>query len=66
MENRILHYMYANGIHQKDLADKLGMCDKTLHRYITGEAEPKISIAMQIADEIGAKNIYDVFIFERK
>lgn len=64
MKNRILYFMYLNNITQKDLANRLGISERTLHRYIIGEVKPQIDIAMQLADEIGAGTVYEVFDYK--
>ena len=47
---RLKQCRQAKGLRQQDVAEQLGMIYRTYRRYESGETEPTIYIALQLAD----------------
>ena len=47
---RLKQCRHAKGLRQQDVAEQLGIIYRTYRRYESGETEPTISIALQLAD----------------
>ena len=47
---RLKQCRQAKGLRQQDVAEQLGIIYRTYRRYESGETEPTISIALQLAD----------------
>ena len=47
---RLKQCRQAKGLRQQDVAEQLGISYRTYRRYESGETEPTISIALQLAD----------------
>ena len=49
-KDRLKECRQAKGLRQQDAAEQLGIIYRTYRRYETGETEPTISVAAQLAD----------------
>ena len=47
---RLKQCRQAKGLRQQDVAEQLGIIYRTYRRYESGETEPTIPIALQLAD----------------
>lgn len=52
-KDRLKECRQAKGLRQQDAAEQLGIIYRTYRRYETGETEPTISVAAQLADFFG-------------
>ncbi len=55
---RLQMLLDENNMSQKELANKVGVTEVTISRYITGERKPRIDIASKIAEVLGTHTDY--------
>ena len=58
--NKIGEYLDRRLMSQRELAELIGCTEVTMSRYVSGEREPKVSIALKIATALHA-DVYDLF-----
>ena len=55
---RLASLLKARGMTQKQLAQRLGMSEITISRYVTGERQPSAEAVTNIARELGTTGDY--------
>lgn len=58
VRNRIEMQLRLNKMSQKDLAEKLGVTDVTVSRWLSGERDPSIETLNRIAEALGTTTSY--------
>ncbi len=49
MKNNLAKYLNMRGMTQAQLAEKVGTTEVSICRYVAGQREPKVSMAIKIA-----------------
>ena len=58
---RVLALLDEKGMHQRQLADAIGVTEVTISRYMTMRREPKVTTVMKIAEFFGVSTDYLLF-----
>lgn len=65
MKNNIRELLIKNKITEKVLADRIGVSEGSISRYISGDREPKISIVIKMAQVFKCR-IEDIYYMENQ
>ena len=63
MHNKIRQFRFERNLSQQKLADLCGVSRETICRVETGNSNPSLELAFQIAAHLGAP-IEDIFLFD--
>ena len=62
VDNNISKFLIEKDMSQKELADKVGLSEVTLSRYVNGVREPRVTTVIRIAKALECKveDLYNI------
>lgn len=66
MKNNITKFRKEKNITQQELADKVDVTRQTIIALEQNKYNPSLQLAHKIKQELGAKHIEDIFIFDNE
>lgn len=52
---QLLEFLYENDISQTDFAQRIGISQSSISKYLTGNVTPSVIVALKIQDETGGE-----------
>ena len=52
---QLLEFLYENDISQTDFAQRIGISQSSISKYLTGNVTPSVLVALKLHDETGGE-----------